>query len=58
MTGASRVILTDKHRVSRQGFAAGDEPHLYRVHGVVRRRPSRHGWEEITLDLKWFEPFD
>jgi cell wall assembly regulator SMI1 len=58
MMGTSRVILTDKHGISRRGFAAGGEPHLYRVRGVVRRRPSRHGREEITLELEWFEPFD
>jgi len=58
MTGSGRVILTDERGISRQDFAASDEPHLYRVRGVVRRRPSRHGWEEITLELKWFEPFD
>jgi cell wall assembly regulator SMI1 len=58
MTGTSRIILTNTRGVSRQDFATGDEPHLYRVRGVVRRRPSRHGREEITLELKWFEPFD
>lgn len=58
MTGTSRLILIDKDVVSRQRFGAGAEPHLYRVRGVVRRRISRHGREEITLELKWFEPFD
>jgi cell wall assembly regulator SMI1 len=58
MTGASRIILTDKDGISRQGFAAGVEPHLYRVRGVLRKRLSRHGREEITLELEGFEPFD
>jgi cell wall assembly regulator SMI1 len=57
MTGTSRLILIDKDGVSRKGFGTGAEPHLYRVRGVVRRRLSRHGREEITLELEGFEPF-
>jgi hypothetical protein len=58
MTGTSRLILIDKDGVSRKGFGTGAEPLLYRVRGVVRRRLSRHGREEIALELEGFEPFD
>jgi cell wall assembly regulator SMI1 len=61
MMGTIRVILRCKLGLSPQDIMAGNmrgDLYLYRVRGLVRRRPSRHGRDEITLELKSFETFD
>jgi cell wall assembly regulator SMI1 len=61
MMGTGRVILRGNLGFSPQDIMVGNvrgDLHLYRVRGVVRRRLSRHGREEITLELKSFETFN
>ena len=62
MTSTDRVLLRGNLGFSWQdmkaGKVGGDDLLLYRVRGILGRRRGRHGFEEVTLELKSFETFE